>query len=114
MALSFAVSGQELAMRTPRTPQTAEQIMDLVVEVPTLQSNKEYDVLKGRLCKIESVRVKGFCRSNNYLFLRFHPDDYFNVLVAIDEAGYQYYIKKDLSLSAGINTCTESSLLLQE
>jgi hypothetical protein len=93
-----AAIAQDSAQRTPRT---VSQSMDLVVEVPKLNAD-HYAQLKGRLTKLNSLSVEGYCNSEKLIYLRFNPDQYFNVLVAINEAGYAYYIKRNTSIARGI------------
>ena len=105
--LSQAAFSQDTAQRTART---VAQTMDLVVEVPRLNSDG-YKGLKGKLDKIKNMSVEGFCNSQKLLYLRFSPDQYFNVLVAINEAGYPYYIKRNTTISKGMDACVEKSQL---
>ncbi len=110
IALFFSVSvtlAQDTAQRAPRI---VSQTMDLVVEVPKLDAGN-YTQLKGKLNKLNSMSVEGFCNSEKLIYLRFSPEQYFNVLVAINEAGYSYYIKRNTSISKGIESCTDRSQL---
>lgn len=98
---------QDIAQKTPRT---ITQTMDLVVEVPELNKGN-YETLKKQLDKIQNMNVEGYCNSQKLLYLRFSPDQYFNVLVAINEAGFPYYIKKNTSISKGMEACVDKSQL---
>ena len=89
--------------------------MDLVVEVPKSDLNKTWNQLKDKLNSMSNVRVEGYCTGQKLLYLRLDPAQYFNVLVAIDEAGFTYYIKKDLNVSRGIESCNDKEgLYLRE
>ena len=91
-------------------PERNTALMDLVVEVPRLEMNKSFEQLKGKLNRIQSMKVEGFCNSSKSLCMRFNPEQYFNVLVAINEAGYTYFIKKE-NVNAAINACSDKSAL---
>lgn len=109
-ALFFSVTvaiGQDTAQKSPRI---VSQTMDLVVEVPKLDAGN-YNQLKGKLDKLNSMSVEGYCNSEKLIYLRFSPEQYFNVLVAINEAGYSYYIKRNTSISKGIEACKDKSQL---
>ncbi|MEP7265731.1 MAG: hypothetical protein ABI772_14600 [Bacteroidota bacterium] len=101
------LNAQDLAQKTPRT---ITQTMDLVVEVPELNRGN-YETLKKQLDKIQNMKVEGYCNSEKLLYLRFSPDQYFNVLVGINEAGFPYYIKKNTSISKGMEACSDKSQL---
>ena len=98
--------------------QTKEQtikLMDLVVEVPKSDLNKTWTQLKDKLNSMVNVRVEGYCAGQKLLYLRLDPAQYFNVLVAIDEAGFTYYVKKDFNVNKGIETCKDrEGLYLRE
>jgi hypothetical protein len=107
MLLGSAVFAQDTAQKTART---VTQTMDLVVEVPKLNT-ESYNGLKGKLNKIQNMSVEGFCNSQKLLYLRFSPDQYFNVLVAINEAGYPYYIKRNTTITKGMDACADKNQL---
>jgi hypothetical protein len=107
MMISVQLKAQDSASKTPRT---IVQTMDLVVEVPKLDV-KNYGELKGRLNRIQNMNVEGFCNSEKLLYLRFSPEQYFNVLVSINEAGFPYYIKRNTSISKGMEACVDKSQL---
>jgi hypothetical protein len=104
-SVAFAQSTEQ------RTPQTVTQLMDLVVEVPRLDMNN-YESLKSKLSKIDDMTVEGFCNTQKLLYLRFTPDQFFNVLVSINEAGYPYYIKKHTSIRQGMEACSDKGQLM--
>lgn len=104
------LSGTAFSQSGSQRSRTVTQVMDLVVEVPKLSAN-EYNSLKGKLGRIQSMSVEGFCNSQKLLYLRFSPEQYFNVLVAINEAGYPYYIKRNTSISKGMEACVDKSQL---
>jgi hypothetical protein len=110
-ALLLTVSVASAQNSEQRTPQTVIQLMDLVVEVPRLDMHS-FESLKGKLNKIEDMTVEGFCNTQKLLYLRFTPDQYFNVLVSINEAGYPYYIKKNTSIRQGMEACSDKSQLM--
>ena len=98
-----------------QSEQHPSKLMDLVVEVPKSELNKTWKQLKDKLNSMTDVRVEGYCSGQKLLYLRLNPEQYFNVLVAIDEAGFTYYIKKDVSVSQGIEACNDKEgLYLRE
>ena len=71
--------------------------------------------LKEKINSMTNVRVEGYCPDQKLLYLRLDPEQYFNVLVAIDEAGFTYYVKKDFNIFQGIEACNDKqSLYLRE
>lgn len=107
LLLSGSVSAQ--------SPKQTPKLMDLVVEVPKSDMHKTWNQLKDKLNCMTNVRVEGYCMGQKLLYLRLDPAQYFNVLVAIDEAGFTYYIKKDINVSQGIEACNDKKdLYLRE
>ena len=90
------------------------KFMDLVVEIPKSDSGKTWNGLSETLNNMKNVSVEGYCPSQKLLYLRLDPTEYFNVLVAINEAGFTYYLRKD-NLSKGIEACLDKKdLYLRE
>ena len=91
------------------------KFMELVVEIPKCDSGKTWNGLKEVLNNMNNVSVEGYCPGQKLLYLRLDPAEYFNVLVAINEAGFVYYLKKDTNLSQGIEAClNKKDLYLRE
>ena len=88
--------------------------MELVMEVPKADPVRSFKTLKKKLNALQQVNVEGFCDSKKLLMLRLNPEQYFNVLVAVDDAGYNYYIKKDLHIADVMNACEEGDLYTKE
>lgn len=88
--------------------------MELIMEVPKADAVKSFKLLKKRLTALKEVNVEGFCDSKKLLMLRLNPQEYFNVLVAVDEAGFSYYIKKDLHIAEVIGACGDGELYTKE
>ena len=98
-----------------QTKRQTAKLMDLVVEVPKSELHKTWNQLRDKLNSMNNVKVEGYCSGQKLLYLRLNPEQYFNVLIAIDEAGFTYYIKKDVSLSQGIESCNDKEgLYLRE
>ena len=93
---------------------TEKKTMELVMEVPMADPVKSLKVLKKKLNALSEVRIEGFCDTHKLLLLRLNPEEYFNVLVAVDEAGYNYYIKKDLNIAEVMSTCESGALYTKE
>ena len=91
-----------------------QKTMELVMEVPKADPVKSFKAIKKKLNTLPRVTVAGFCDSKKLLLLRLNPDQYFNVLVAVDEAGYTYYIKKDLHIAEVISACETGDLYTKE
>ena len=93
----------------------SSKLMDLVVQIPKSDSAKTWMQLKEKINSMTNVRVEGYCPDQKLLYLRLDPEQYFNVLVAIDEAGFTYYVKKDFNIFQGIEACNDKeSLYLRE
>ena len=93
----------------------SSKLMDLVVQIPKSDSAKTWMQLKEKINSMTNVRVEGYCPDQKLLYLRLDPEQYFNVLVAIDEAGFTYYVKKDFNVFQGIEACNDKqSLYLRE
>ena len=89
--------------------------MELVVEIPKCDSGKTWSGLKEALNNMKNVSVEGYCPGQKLLYLRLDPAEYFNVLVAINEAGFIYYLKKDINVYQGIEACLDKKdLYLRE
>ena len=91
-----------------------KKTMELVMEIPKADPVKSLRTLKKKLSTLPQVNVTGFCDSKKLLMLRLNPDQYFNVLVAVDEAGYAYYVKKDLHIAQVLSTCESGDLYTKE
>ena len=107
LALLFSTIHSNAQSRNQRT-------MELVMEVPKADPVKSFKAIKKKLNALPQVTVAGFCDSKKLLLLRLSPDQYFNVLVAVDEAGYTYYVKKDLHIAEVISACGEGELYTKE
>ncbi len=96
-------------------PRSEIKTMEIVVEVPNADTDKTWSDLNHQLSGIDNVWVEGYCLNQNLLYLRLDPAQYFKVLVAINKAGYTYYLKKDLNVNSGIEACNiKSNLILRE
>ena len=91
-----------------------KKTMELVMEVPNADPVKSFKALKKKLNTLPQVTVAGFCDSKKLLLLRLNPEQYFNVLVAVDEAGYTYYIKNNLHIAEVISECNAGDLYTKE
>ena len=91
-----------------------KKTMELVMEVPKADPVKSFKTLKKKLSALQQVNVEGFCDSKKLLLLRLNPEQYFNVLVAVDEAGYTYYIKNNLHIAEVISECNAGDLYTKE
>ena len=91
-----------------------KKTMELIMEVPKADPGKSFKALKKKLTALPQVSVEGFCDTKKLLMLRLNPQEYFNVLVAVDEAGFSYYIKKDLHIAEVISACGEGELYTKE
>lgn len=89
---------------------TQNKWMELIMEVPKVDAAKSFKVLKKKLAALPQVNIEGFCDSKKLLMLKLNPEQYFNVLVAVDEAGFNYYIKKDLHIAQVIGACEVGEL----
>jgi hypothetical protein len=109
-----AVISFTLLYCTSNAQSPEKKTMELVMEVPKADPVKSLKILKKRLNALPDVKVEGFCDTRKLLMLRLNPEEYFNVLVAVDEAGYNYYIKKELHISEVMSTCESGSLYTKE
>ena len=91
-----------------------KRTMELVMEVPKADPGKAFKALKKKLTALPQVSVEGFCDTKKLLMLKLNPKEYFNVLVAVDEAGFSYYIKKDLHIAEVISACGEGEFYTKE
>ena len=87
------------------------KLMDLVVQIPLTDTNTTWIQLKDKMNGLANVSVEGYCPGQKLLYLRLDPKQYFNVLVAIDEAGFTYYVKKDINVIQGIEACEDKQSL---
>ncbi len=108
-SICFALTGS-----CCKAQSTDKKTMELVMEIPKADPVKSLKVLKKKLDILPEVRVEGFCDTHKLLMLRLNPEEYFNVLVAVDEAGYNYYIKKDLHIAEVMSSCESSALYTKE
>lgn len=96
-------------------PKKISKLMDLVVEIPKSKEGKTWVDLSQKLNAMNHVMVEGYCPVQKLLYLRLDPSEYFNVLVAINEAGFTYYLKKDITVNMGIEACVDKKdLYLRE
>ena len=107
----FLFNNQLIAQRSTHVD---KKTMELIMEVPNADAAKSYKVLKKKLTSIPQVSVEGFCDNKKLLLLKINPEQYFNVLVAVDEAGFTYYIKKDLHIAEVIGSCEAGELYTKE
>lgn len=104
---TFSVSAQKV--------KRSINLMEMVVEIPKSDPGKTWNELKDVLNSMKNVSVEGYCPGQKLLYLRIDPTEYFNVLVAINEAGFTYYMKQDTNLSQGIKDCIDKKdLYLKE
>ncbi len=104
-----------LTLFTNASAQSKEKkTMELIMEVPKADALKSFKSLKKKLNDLPEVKVEGFCDSKKLLLLRINPQEYFNVLVAVNEAGYTYYVKKDLHISEVISACKQGDFYTAE
>ena len=93
---------------------TQNKWMELIMEVPKVDAAKSFKALKKKLATLSQVHIEGFCVSKKLLMLKLNPEQYFNVLVAVDEAGFNYYIKKDLHIAQVMGACEAGELYTAE
>jgi len=96
------------------TARSDKKSMELILEVPKADAIKSFKSLKEKLSTLPQVYVEGFCDSKKLLMLKLNPKEYFNVLVAVDEAGFSYYIKKDICIAEVIGACQAGELYKKE
>lgn len=108
--IGFALS---ICMRS-NAQTTDKKTMELVMEVPKADPVKSLKVIKKKLNALQDVKVEGFCDTQKLLMLRFNPQEYFNVLVAVDEAGFSYHIKKELHIAEVMSACESGALYIKE
>lgn len=93
---------------------TEMKSMELIMEVPKADALQSFKAIKKKLNTLPDVKVEGFCNTRKLLLLRIHPKEYFNVMVAVNEAGFAYYIKNDLHISEVISGCEQGDLYTAE
>ncbi len=117
--LLYAIIGSRLILfsnqlNAQRSTHVDKKTMELIMEVPNADAAKSFKVLKKKLSSIPQVSVEGFCDTKKLLMLKINPEEYFNVLVAVDEAGFRYYIKKELHIAEVIGGCEAGELYTKE
>ena len=93
---------------------SGKKTMELIMELPKADPLKSFKAIKKKLNTLHDVKVEGFCDTRKLLMLRLNPEEYFNVLVAVNETGFAYYIKNNLHISEVISACEQGDLYTAE
>jgi hypothetical protein len=84
--------------------------MELVVSIPQLESGTPFNGLAEKLSELRSMKVEGFCNSKKLLYIAFNADQYYNVMLSLNETGYAYFISKE-SIRSSIAECSAQNEL---
>ena len=97
--------------------QTQPATRDVIIQVPGIDLQRGFPEIKNRVATIEGVHVTAFCQSQSLIFLRIDSKklaDNKPVYTAIQNLGFQFYLKPDVTFSKAMLECRDRKQTIYE